>query len=151
MSYVRYLNRYQCQNIFGPLVELEGNYDKKLKKYQTQDNIEVRWYVGLNLAQNDDFVDVALFRDSSCSAKPEQVKGVRRGAHVEESLFLHPGTYYCHYLVPPGEAAQWAGPGLGPIQHCRGPAVHEGSQDSTEVCEGLWQVFEGLGDSIGSS
>ena len=62
LSYVRYLNRYQCQNIFGPLVELEGNYDKKLKKYQTQDNIEVRWYVGLNLAQNDDFVDVALFR-----------------------------------------------------------------------------------------
>ena len=56
LSYVR----YQCQNIFGPLLKLEGDYDKKLKKSQTQDSIQVRWYVGLNMAQNDDFVDVAL-------------------------------------------------------------------------------------------
>ena len=36
------------QNIFGPLVKLEADYDKKLKESQTQDNIEVRWDVGLN-------------------------------------------------------------------------------------------------------
>ena len=39
---------YQYQNIFGPLVKLEADYDKKLKESQTQDNIEVRWDVGLN-------------------------------------------------------------------------------------------------------
>lgn len=36
------------QNIFGPLVKLEADYDKKLKESQTQENIEVRWDVGLN-------------------------------------------------------------------------------------------------------
>ena len=39
---------YQYQNIFGPLVKLEADYDKRLKESQTQDNIEVRWDVGLN-------------------------------------------------------------------------------------------------------
>ena len=36
---------YQYQNIFGPLVKLEADYDKKLKESQTQDNIEVRYLV----------------------------------------------------------------------------------------------------------
>ena len=44
----RYQDGYQYQNIFGPLVKLEADYDKKLKESQTQDNIEVRWDVGLN-------------------------------------------------------------------------------------------------------
>lgn len=44
----RYEDGYQYQNIFGPLVKLEADYDKKLKESQTQDNIEVRWDVGLN-------------------------------------------------------------------------------------------------------
>lgn len=45
---LRYEDGYQYQNIFGPLVKLEADYDKKLKESQTQDNIEVRWDVGLN-------------------------------------------------------------------------------------------------------
>ena len=44
----RYEDAYQYQNIFGPLVKLEADYDKKLKESQTQDNIIVRWDVGLN-------------------------------------------------------------------------------------------------------
>ena len=44
----RYEDAYQYQNIFGPLVKLEADYDKKLKESQTQDNILVRWDVGLN-------------------------------------------------------------------------------------------------------
>ena len=44
----RYEDAYQYQNIFGPLVKLEADYDKKLKESQTQDNIVVRWDVGLN-------------------------------------------------------------------------------------------------------
>ncbi|CAG2210101.1 Putative regulator of nonsense transcripts 1,ATP-dependent helicase upf1,Regulator of nonsense transcripts 1,ATP-dependent helicase NAM7,Regulator of nonsense transcripts 1 homolog [Mytilus edulis] len=43
-----YDDAYQYQNIFGPLVKLEADYDKKLKESQTQDNIVVRWDVGLN-------------------------------------------------------------------------------------------------------
>ena len=45
---LRYQDGYQYQNIFGPLVKLEADYDKKLKESQTQDNIEVRWDQGLN-------------------------------------------------------------------------------------------------------
>ncbi|XP_050403734.1 regulator of nonsense transcripts 1 [Patella vulgata] len=45
---LRYDDAYQYQNIFGPLVKLEADYDRKLKESQTQDNIQVRWDVGLN-------------------------------------------------------------------------------------------------------
>lgn len=44
----RYDDAYQYQSIFGPLVKLEADYDKKLKESQTQDNIVVRWDLGLN-------------------------------------------------------------------------------------------------------
>lgn len=45
---LRYDDAYQYQSIFGPLVKLEADYDKKLKESQTQDNIVVRWDFGLN-------------------------------------------------------------------------------------------------------
>ena len=44
----RYEDAYRYQNIFGPLVKLEADYDKRLKESQTQDNIVVRWDIGLN-------------------------------------------------------------------------------------------------------
>lgn len=45
---LRYDDGYQYQNVFGPLVKLEADYDKRLKESQTQESIEVRWDVGLN-------------------------------------------------------------------------------------------------------
>ncbi|KAJ3594968.1 hypothetical protein NHX12_004273 [Muraenolepis orangiensis] len=45
---LRYEDAYQYQNIFGPLVKLEADYDKKLKESQTQGNVTVRWDLGLN-------------------------------------------------------------------------------------------------------
>ena len=47
-SSTRYEDAYLYQNIFGPLVKFEADYDKKLKESQTQGGIEVRWDVGLN-------------------------------------------------------------------------------------------------------
>lgn len=44
----RYEDAYQYQNIFGPLVKIEADYDKKVKESQTQNDIIVRWDVGLN-------------------------------------------------------------------------------------------------------
>ena len=44
----RYDDAYQYQNILGPLVKLEADYDKKTKESQSQDNITVRWDIGLN-------------------------------------------------------------------------------------------------------
>ncbi|KAI0277721.1 ATP dependent helicase [Russula aff. rugulosa BPL654] len=35
-------------NIFGPLVKIEADYDKRLKESQTQTDITVRWDLGLN-------------------------------------------------------------------------------------------------------
>lgn len=45
---LRYDDGYQYEKTFGPLVRLEADYDKKLKESATQENIEVRWDVGLN-------------------------------------------------------------------------------------------------------
>lgn len=43
-----YEDAYQYQNIFGPLVKIEADYDKRLKESQTQTDITVRWDLGLN-------------------------------------------------------------------------------------------------------
>ncbi|CCG84524.1 protein of unknown function [Taphrina deformans PYCC 5710] len=45
---LKYDDAYQYQNIFGPLVKIEADYDKKLKEAQTQEGIIVRWDLGLN-------------------------------------------------------------------------------------------------------
>ena len=43
-----YDDAYQYQNILGPLVKLEADYDRQMKEAQTQDGLGVRWDVGLN-------------------------------------------------------------------------------------------------------
>ena len=43
-----YEDAYQYQNVIGPLVKIEADYDKKLKESQTQKDLVVRWDVGLN-------------------------------------------------------------------------------------------------------
>jgi len=45
---LRYDDAYQYQNVFGPLVKIEADYDRKLKESQSQDNLIVRWDLGLN-------------------------------------------------------------------------------------------------------
>ncbi|KAJ5247534.1 hypothetical protein N7468_002517 [Penicillium chermesinum] len=45
---LRYDDAYQYQNIFGPLVKIEADYDRKLKESQSQDGLIVRWDLGLN-------------------------------------------------------------------------------------------------------
>jgi regulator of nonsense transcripts 1 len=44
----RYVDAYQYQNIFGPLVKIEADYDKRLKESQTESDISIRWDIGLN-------------------------------------------------------------------------------------------------------
>jgi len=45
---LRYEDAYHYQNIFGPLVKIEADYDRKVKEAQSQDTITVRWDIGLN-------------------------------------------------------------------------------------------------------
>ena len=45
---LRYDDAYQYQNVFGPLVKIEADYDRKLKESQSQDGLVVRWDFGLN-------------------------------------------------------------------------------------------------------
>lgn len=44
----RYEDAYQYQNVFGPLVKIEADYDRKMKESQTENNISIRWDMGLN-------------------------------------------------------------------------------------------------------
>lgn len=43
-----YEDAYHYQNVLGPLVKLEAEYDKKMKESQTKDGIKVRWESGAN-------------------------------------------------------------------------------------------------------
>ncbi|SGZ22232.1 BQ5605_C022g09458 [Microbotryum silenes-dioicae] len=45
---LKYEDAYLYQNIFGPLVKIEADYDKRLKESQTQEGLVVRWDMGLN-------------------------------------------------------------------------------------------------------
>ncbi|WWC92379.1 uncharacterized protein L201_007336 [Kwoniella dendrophila CBS 6074] len=45
---LRYEDAYQYQNIFGPLVKIEADYDKRMKESQTENDITIRWDMGLN-------------------------------------------------------------------------------------------------------
>lgn len=45
---LRYEDAFQYQTIFGPLVKMESDYDKKLKEAQSEDDLEVTWSEGLN-------------------------------------------------------------------------------------------------------
>lgn len=45
---LRYKDGFQYQNVFGSLMKLVADNDKHLKESQTQENITVRWDVGLN-------------------------------------------------------------------------------------------------------
>eukprot|EP00742_Colponemidia_sp_Colp-10_P004843 GILJ01005171.1.p1 GENE.GILJ01005171.1~~GILJ01005171.1.p1 ORF type:complete len:986 (-),score=155.09 GILJ01005171.1:479-3436(-) len=45
---LRYEDAYQYQNIFAPLVKMEADYDKRVKEAQTQNNLVIKWDVGLN-------------------------------------------------------------------------------------------------------
>jgi regulator of nonsense transcripts 1 len=45
---VKYDDAFHYQNIFGPLIKLEAEYDRKTKESQTQEMITVRWDMGLN-------------------------------------------------------------------------------------------------------
>uniref|UniRef100_A0A7S2PGC9 Upf1 domain-containing protein n=1 Tax=Zooxanthella nutricula TaxID=1333877 RepID=A0A7S2PGC9_9DINO len=45
---LRYEDAYQYQHVFAPLVKMEADYDRRVKESQTQENVVVRWDVGLN-------------------------------------------------------------------------------------------------------
>ncbi|XP_049850318.1 uncharacterized protein LOC126322426 [Schistocerca gregaria] len=45
---MQYTDAYQYQSIFGPLVKLEADYDKRMKESQSQESITVRWEVAMN-------------------------------------------------------------------------------------------------------
>ncbi|CAG9949730.1 unnamed protein product [Clonostachys rosea f. rosea IK726] len=45
---LEYEDPFHYQNIFGPLVKMESDYDKKLKEAQSEDGLIIRWDLGLN-------------------------------------------------------------------------------------------------------
>ena len=52
----RYDDAYVYQNVFGPLIKLEADYDKSLKEAQARENVSVRWDVALNKKRIAHFV-----------------------------------------------------------------------------------------------
>ena len=62
----RYEDAYQYQNIFGPLVKLEADYDKKLKESQVMDRFRVNEidYVTLNMKVILSFQKIWIYKVS---------------------------------------------------------------------------------------
>ncbi len=46
--YCRYEDAYAYQNVFGPLVKLEAEYDRQMKEAQARRGITVHWETALN-------------------------------------------------------------------------------------------------------
>ena len=67
---LRYVDGYHYQNIFGPLVKMEADYDRKVKESQTQENVDVRWQTGLN-KKNVAYIRSGLWRNFILFAFPE--------------------------------------------------------------------------------
>ncbi|KAI9172475.1 Regulator of nonsense transcript [Paramyrothecium foliicola] len=63
---LKYDDPYHYQNIFGPLVKMESDYDKKLKEAQSEDGLTVRWDIGLN---NKHIVSFGLHKIESGDVK----------------------------------------------------------------------------------
>ncbi|KAF5913498.1 hypothetical protein HPG69_017116 [Diceros bicornis minor] len=59
---------YHYQNIFGSLVKLEANYHKKLKEFQTQDNITIS--VGAPMEVTHNFQVDFVWKSSSFNRRP---------------------------------------------------------------------------------
>ncbi|RKF73804.1 Regulator of nonsense transcripts 1-like protein [Golovinomyces cichoracearum] len=53
---LKYDDAYQYQNVFGPLVKIEADYDRKLKEAQSEDGLVIRWDYGLNNKHLSSFV-----------------------------------------------------------------------------------------------
>ena len=47
-AWARYEDAYAYQNVFGPLVRLEADYDRAMKEAQARTGVAVRWDRGLN-------------------------------------------------------------------------------------------------------
>ena len=45
---LRYEDAYQYQNVFGPLVKMEADYDRRARESQTIPDLVIRWDEGLN-------------------------------------------------------------------------------------------------------
>ncbi|XJO77724.1 hypothetical protein BDV3_002266 [Batrachochytrium dendrobatidis] len=52
---LKYDDAYQYQNIFGPLVKMEADDDRRMKESQTQEDVVVRWDMGLNMKRIANF------------------------------------------------------------------------------------------------
>jgi len=45
---LRYADGYHYESVYGPLLQLEADYDKKMKEEQKFQNVFVRWDIGMN-------------------------------------------------------------------------------------------------------
>ena len=75
---MQYEDAYQYQNIMGPLVKLEADYDKHMREQQTQEGVTIRWDKGLNQKR------IAYFTFSQPDSDVKLLTG-------DELMLRHPG------------------------------------------------------------
>jgi regulator of nonsense transcripts 1 len=59
---LRYEDGFHFQNIFGPLVQIEADYDRDMKEALTEDNVSVRWHeVAASSAEHSKWLAADVF------------------------------------------------------------------------------------------
>eukprot|EP00927_Polykrikos_kofoidii_P043384 TRINITY_DN3745_c0_g2_i1.p1 TRINITY_DN3745_c0_g2~~TRINITY_DN3745_c0_g2_i1.p1 ORF type:complete len:1105 (-),score=144.07 TRINITY_DN3745_c0_g2_i1:387-3374(-) len=80
---LRYEDAYQYQHVFAPLVKMEADYDKRVKESQTQENVVVRWDIGLNQKR------VAYFHFTKEDNEARIVPGDELRLRLNSSAYSH--------------------------------------------------------------
>ena len=83
------------QNVFGPLIKLEADYDKSLMEAQARENVTVRWDVALNKKRIAHFVFSK--DDSELRVMPGdelKLKHPCPGGHILFDSVLQPKTLF---------------------------------------------------------
>eukprot|EP00928_Gymnodinium_smaydae_P007599 TRINITY_DN12722_c0_g1_i1.p1 TRINITY_DN12722_c0_g1~~TRINITY_DN12722_c0_g1_i1.p1 ORF type:complete len:1127 (+),score=208.53 TRINITY_DN12722_c0_g1_i1:492-3383(+) len=83
---LRYEDAYQYQHVFAPLVKMEADYDKRVKDSQTQENVVVRWDIGLNKKR------VAYFHFTKEDNEARLVPGDELRLRLNSSAYQHLGN-----------------------------------------------------------
>jgi len=105
---LRYGDAYLYQNVFGPLIKIEADYDKLQRESQTKDDVTVRWDVGLNkrrmayfcFSAEEHAVAVTLGNDLQLRLSNGSVQWEGRGVVVKFTAQEEIGLEMYHSDVP---------------------------------------------------
>jgi len=127
---LRYEDAYQYQHVFAPLVKMEADYDRRVKESHTQENIVVRWDIGLNKKR------IAYFHFTKEDNEARLVPGDELRLRLLSSAYSNTG---------PGDEAGWSAAGhVSKITANEEVALELRGPQQAPDKEGPWDISHGF-------